>query len=45
MCDSDTAYEQLYSSPSDREKNKQKTIHNKHKNTIDMLDYQAANAA
>jgi len=26
---------------SDREKNKQKTICNKHQNTIDMQDYQA----
>jgi len=36
------AVEQLYSSASDREKtNKQKTIYNKHQNTIDMQDYQA----
>ena len=35
-------YEQIYSSPSDREKNKQtKTIYNKHKNTIDVQDYHA----
>ena len=35
-------YEQIYSSPSDREKNKQtKTIYNKHKNTIDIQDYHA----
>ena len=32
--------EPLYSSPSDREREKQ-TIHNKHQNTIDMQDYQA----
>jgi len=36
------AYEQHYSSPSDTEKNKQKTVHNKHQNTMDMVDYQAA---
>jgi len=36
-------YEQLYSSPSDREKNEQKTIYNKHLNTIGTLDYQAVN--
>ena len=34
-------FEQLYSSASDREKNEQKTIYNKHQNTIDMQDYQA----
>jgi len=33
--------EQLYSSASDGEKNKQKTIYNKHQNAIDMQDYQA----
>jgi len=33
--------EQLYSSASDREKNKQKTIYNKHQNTIDVQDNQA----
>jgi len=31
---------QLYLLPSDRKRNK-KTVHNEHKNTIDMLDYEA----
>jgi len=39
--DSYLAFEQLYSSASDREKNKQKTIYNKRQNTIDMQDQQA----
>jgi len=34
-------FEQLYSSPSDREKKQTKTIYNRHQNTIDMQDYQA----
>ena len=35
-------YEQLYSSASDREKKQtKKTMYNKHRNTIDMEDYQA----
>jgi len=33
--------EQFYSSPIDIEKKKQKTLCNKHQNTIDMQDYQA----
>jgi len=42
-CSHGGIFEQLYSSPSDREreKNKQKTIYNKHQNTIGTLDYQA----
>jgi len=39
-----SVYEQRYSSPSDREKNKQtnkKAVYNKHQNAINMLDYQA----
>jgi len=39
--DSYLAFEQLYSSASDREKNKQKTRYNKRQNTIDMQDQQA----
>jgi len=38
------AFEQLYSSASDREKKtkkNKKTTYNKHQNTIDMQDYQA----
>jgi len=41
-------YEQLYSSASDRERERErerkkqtKTIYNKHRNTIDLQDYQA----
>jgi len=35
------AFEQIYSSSSDREKNNKKTTYNKYQNTIDMQDYQA----
>ena len=34
-------FEQLYSSPSDRERKQTKTIYNKHRNKIGTLDYQA----
>jgi len=34
-------FEQLYSSPSDRKKQTNKKLYNKHQNTIDMLGYQA----
>ena len=33
--------EQLYSSPSDRERKTNKKICNKHQNTVDIQDYQA----
>jgi len=35
------AFDQLYSSASDREEKPAKTAYNEHQNTIDMQDYQA----
>jgi len=37
----DRYFEQLYSPQTDKEKNKQILIYNKHQNTISIQDYQA----